>query len=52
VAEAIRKRLGAGVGMLSIARQLRVGSSTVQRIKREMAYLVHLAGCCDAVRGA
>jgi DNA invertase Pin-like site-specific DNA recombinase len=34
--DAIRRRLKAGIGMLTIARQLGVGSSTVQRVKREM----------------
>ena len=33
---AIRERLAAGVGMLTIAAQLGVGSGTVQRVKREM----------------
>ena len=33
---AIRKRLAAGVGMLTIAAQLGVGSGTVQRVKREL----------------
>jgi DNA invertase Pin-like site-specific DNA recombinase len=33
----IRQRLAAGVGMLKIAAEYRVGSGTVQRIKREMA---------------
>ena len=32
---AIRERLAAGVGMLTIAAQLGVGSGTVQRVKRE-----------------
>jgi DNA invertase Pin-like site-specific DNA recombinase len=31
---AIRARLAAGVGILKIARELGVGSGTVQRIKR------------------
>ena len=34
---AIRARLAAGVGMLKVARELGVGSGTVQRVKREMA---------------
>jgi DNA invertase Pin-like site-specific DNA recombinase len=34
---AIRERLAAGVGMLTIAAQLGVGSGTVQRVKRELA---------------
>ena len=33
---AIRERLAAGVGMLTIAAQLGVGSGTVQRVKREL----------------
>ena len=33
---AIRERLAAGVGMLTIAAQLSVGSGTVQRVKREL----------------
>jgi hypothetical protein len=32
---AIRERLTAGMGMLAIAAQVGVGSSTVQRVKRE-----------------
>jgi DNA invertase Pin-like site-specific DNA recombinase len=34
---AIRERLAAGIGMLTIAAQLGVGSGTVQRVKRELA---------------
>ena len=34
---AIRQRLAAGIGMLTIAAQLGVGSGTVQRVKRELA---------------
>jgi len=33
---AIRERLAAGVGMLTIAAQFGVGSGTVQRVKREL----------------
>ena len=33
---AIRERLASGVGMLKVARELGVGSGTVQRVKREM----------------
>jgi hypothetical protein len=36
---AIRERLAAGAGMLKLTVELRVGSGTVQRIKREMAIL-------------
>jgi DNA invertase Pin-like site-specific DNA recombinase len=36
VEAAIRAKLKAGVGMLKIAAECRVGSGTVQRIKREM----------------
>ena len=34
---AVRERLVAGVGMLKVARELGVGTGTVQRIRREMA---------------
>ena len=34
---AIKERLAAGIGMLKVAHELRVGSGTVQRVKREMA---------------
>ena len=37
VEEAIRQQLGAGHGILKVAKMLGVGSGTVQRIKREMA---------------
>jgi DNA invertase Pin-like site-specific DNA recombinase len=36
VEQAIRQRLTAGVGMLRVAAEFKVGSGTVQRIKREM----------------
>ena len=38
---AIRERLAAGIGMLKVARELGVGSGTVQRVKREMAAVPH-----------
>jgi DNA invertase Pin-like site-specific DNA recombinase len=38
---AIRARLAAGFGMLKVARELGVGSGTVQRVKREMAAVPH-----------
>ena len=37
VEEAIRQQLGAGHGILKVAKMVGVGSGTVQRIKREMA---------------
>jgi DNA invertase Pin-like site-specific DNA recombinase len=36
VEAAIREKLKAGIGMLKIAAECRVGSGVVQRIKREM----------------
>jgi DNA invertase Pin-like site-specific DNA recombinase len=36
VEAAVRQRLAAGVGMLKVARQLGIGSSSVQRVKRQM----------------
>ena len=38
---AIRERLAAGIGMLRVARELGVGSGTVQRVKREMVVVLH-----------
>ena len=35
-ASAVRQRLAAGVGMLKVARELGIGTGTVQRIKQEM----------------
>jgi DNA invertase Pin-like site-specific DNA recombinase len=37
VEEAIRQQLGAGHGILKVAKIVGVGSGTVQRVKREMA---------------
>jgi hypothetical protein len=37
VEEAIRQQLGAGHGILKMAKIVGVGSGTVQRVKREMA---------------
>jgi DNA invertase Pin-like site-specific DNA recombinase len=37
VEDAIRQQLGAGHGILKVARIVGVGSGTVQRVKREMA---------------
>jgi DNA invertase Pin-like site-specific DNA recombinase len=37
VEEAIRKQLGAGHGMLTVAKMVGCGSGTVQRVKREIA---------------
>jgi DNA invertase Pin-like site-specific DNA recombinase len=37
VEEAIRQQLGAGHGIMKVAKLLGVGSGTVQRVKREMA---------------
>jgi DNA invertase Pin-like site-specific DNA recombinase len=39
VEDAIRQQLGAGHGILKVARIVGVGSGTVQRIKREMAVI-------------
>jgi DNA invertase Pin-like site-specific DNA recombinase len=37
IEETIRRRLGAGDGILKVAKMVGCGSGTVQRIKREMA---------------
>jgi DNA invertase Pin-like site-specific DNA recombinase len=44
VERAIRDRIGAGEGMLKVARGLGVGVSTVQRIKAEMGAVGREAG--------
>ena len=36
IEEPIRHQLGAGPGILKVAKQVGVGSGTVQRVKREM----------------
>ena len=40
VEETIRRQLGAGHGMLKVAKMVGCGSGTVQRVKREMAATV------------
>jgi DNA invertase Pin-like site-specific DNA recombinase len=45
----IRQRLTDGAGMLRVAAELRVGSGTVQRVKREMA--VELSGARPIAEG-
>jgi hypothetical protein len=37
VEDAIRQQLGAGHGILKVAKLVAIGSGTVQRIKRQMA---------------
>jgi DNA invertase Pin-like site-specific DNA recombinase len=37
IEDAIRAALASGKGILKVARELEVGSGTVQRVKREMA---------------
>jgi AraC-like DNA-binding protein len=44
VEETIRRHLGAGHGILKVARMVGCGSSTVQRITREMAAIMSDAG--------
>jgi hypothetical protein len=40
IEEAIRRQLGAGHGILKVAKMVRCGSDTVECVKREMAAII------------